>query len=131
MSSRQAECSCGQLKVICEGDPVRISVCHCLACQRRTGAPFAQQARWPAEKVTIEGQATTFVRIGDAGGKATFRFCPMCGATVYFEVDRMPGFIAVPVGGFADPNFPTPIISFYEARKHAWVAVPDGVEHVD
>lgn len=131
MSSRQAECSCGQLKVTCEGEPVRVSVCHCLACQRRTGAPLAQQARWASENVKIEGQATTFVRVGDSGGKATFRFCATCGATVYFEVDRMPGFIAVPVGAFADASFPAPIISFYEARKHGWVTVPDSIEHVD
>ncbi|HEX9905358.1 MAG TPA: aldehyde-activating protein, partial [Propylenella sp.] len=36
MSTRRASCSCGQLSVTCEGEPVRISMCHCLACQRRT-----------------------------------------------------------------------------------------------
>lgn len=131
MSSRQAACSCGQLKVTCEGDPVRVSLCHCLACQRRTGAPFGQQARWPADKVTIEGAATTYVRTGDSGGKATFRFCPTCGSTVYFEIDKMPGFIAVPVGAFADPSFPSPVISIYGARKHGWVHLPDHVEPMD
>jgi hypothetical protein len=131
MVSRVAECSCGRLKVTCLGDPVRVSICHCLACQRRTGSPFAQQARWAASDVTVLGTATAFVREGDSGGKATFRFCPTCGATVYFEIDKMPGFIAVPVGAFADPTFPSPAISFYEARKHEWVSVPGTVEHVD
>ena len=131
MSSRQAQCSCGQLRVTCQGDPVRVSICHCHACQRRTGAPFAQQARWASGDVTVEGEATTFTRVGDSGGTATFRFCASCGSTVYFEVDKMPGFIAVPVGAFADANFPPPVISFYEARKHPWVAVPDNADHVD
>jgi hypothetical protein len=131
MSLRQAQCSCGQLKITCDGEPVRVSICHCLACQRRSGGPFAQQARWAADKVTIQGIATTFVRTGDSGGKASFRFCPTCGATVYFEIDKLPGFIAVPVGGFADPTFPSPVISIYEARKHRWVNLPDDVEHMD
>ncbi len=131
MSSRQAQCSCGQLKVTCEGDPVRVSICHCLACQRRTGSPFGQQARWPADRVKIEGSATTFVRVGDSGGTITFRFCPSCGSTVYYEIDDMPGVIAVPVGAFADPRFPAPIFSVYEARKHGWVKVPEDIEHMD
>lgn len=131
MTVRHAACSCGQLRVVCEGDPIRVSICHCHACQRRTGSPFSQQARFAAEKVRVEGSATSFVRVGDSGGSATFRFCPTCGATVYFELDKMPGMIAVPVGAFADATFPGPVLSFYEARMHHWVAVPDGVEHVD
>ncbi len=131
MVKRRAACSCGSLAATCEGEPIRVSVCHCTACQRRTGAPFGQQARWAAEHVTIEGSSTAFTREGDSGGRATFHFCPTCGATVYFTVDRMPGMIAVPVGAFADASFPPPVISFYEARKHAWVVLPSGVEHVD
>jgi hypothetical protein len=131
MSSRQAQCSCGQLKASCEGDPVRVSICHCLACQRRTGSPFGQQARWPADKVKIEGASTSYVRIGDSGATITFRFCPSCGSTVFYDIDDMPGLIAVPVGAFADPTFPPPVFSVYEARKHGWVKVPDEAEHMD
>jgi hypothetical protein len=131
MTSRRASCSCGQLSVTCEGEPLRVSICHCHACQQRTGSPFGQQARWPAEKVTVAGEATTYVRTGDAGGAITFRFCPKCGATVFFEVDKMPGSIAVPVGAFADATFPAPTFSMYESRKHPWVAVPDDFQHLD
>ena len=110
---------------------MRISICHCLACQRRTGSPFGQQARWPEGKVRISGQATTYLRIGDEGSRITFHFCPTCGATVHYELDTMPGLIGVPVGAFADPTFPPPTFSVYEARRHAWVKVPDSVERMD
>jgi hypothetical protein len=131
MTSRRASCSCGQLSVVCEGDPVRVSVCHCLACQQRTGSVFAAQARWPSERVRTEGRATEWARTGDAGSTATFRFCPACGATVYYTSDGMPGVVAVPVGAFADPGFPPPVFSVYEERKHAWVRMPEGIEHMD
>ncbi|AKU95336.1 Gfa-like protein [Labilithrix luteola] len=81
--------------------------------------------------MTFEGTSTAFVRTGDSGGTITYRFCPSCGSTVYYEIDKMPGLVAVPVGAFADPSFPGPIISVYEARKHAWVAVPETIEHMD
>lgn len=35
MTKRRAACCCGQLSVTCEGEPLRISMCHCLACPPR------------------------------------------------------------------------------------------------
>ena len=131
MTMREAQCSCGQLKVTCSYEPIRISMCHCLACQRRTGSPFAQQARWPRTQVSVEGTASEFARTGDDGGTATFHFCPTCGATVYYGISDQPDVIAIPVGAFADPTFPPPRVSVYETRKHAWVQVPPDAEHHD
>src|ERR1700752_519866 len=113
MSPRPAPCSCGQLSLVAEGEPVRISLCHCLACQRRTGSAFGVQARFPRKQVTVNGKSTSFVRIGDSGGRSTFYFSPNCGTTVYWELERLPAFIAIALGAFADPNFPKPRISVY------------------
>lgn len=118
-------CSCKQLKVTCTGEPVRVSLCHCLACQRRSGSVFSVQARFPSDSVTIEGRAQEYVIVGDEGGRATFRFCPTCGATVYFDNDTMPGSIAIPVGAFADPTFPPPRVTVYSARRHPWTVMPE------
>jgi hypothetical protein len=120
MVTRTASCSCGKLCVTCEGDPVRISMCHCNACQKRTGSVFGTQARFPREQVTIEGRSTTFTRLGDSGKPITFHFCPECGSTVYWEIANAPGLIAIAVGAFADPTFPPPRHSVYEERQHAW-----------
>jgi hypothetical protein len=35
----------------------------------------------------------------------------------------------VPLGVFADPQFPEPAFSVYERRKHAWVALSTDLEH--
>jgi hypothetical protein len=50
MTTRHAACSCGQLHLTIEGESVRISTCHCLACQRRTGAVFSNQASFRREQ---------------------------------------------------------------------------------
>ena len=131
MTTRRASCSCGQLSATCEGEPVRVSMCHCLDCQKRTGSVFGAQARWEQARVRVEGRASEWVRTGDSGGKATFRFCPTCGSTVYYEIDKLAGFIAIPVGAFADPGFPAPVFSVYEVRKHPWVGLPENIEHMD
>jgi hypothetical protein len=117
--------------VVARGEPVRVSMCHCLACQRRTGSTFGAQARFPSDQVTVEGRATQWSRSGDSGGKVTQHFCPTCGATVYYRLDGAPGFTAIPIGAFADPSFPAPRFSVYEAFRHAWTGMPDGIEHMD
>ena len=96
--TRTASCSCGQLRVTVTGEPVRVSVCHCLECQKRTGSVFGAQARFPAGAVTISGRSTEFVRISDKGTVITFRFCPDCGATVYYTMKGQEDLIAIPVG---------------------------------
>lgn len=131
MTQRLASCSCGQLTANARGEPVRVSVCHCLACQRRTGSPFAAQARFPEEAVTIEGRSTEYALVGDEGTTARFHFCPECGATVFYRMDAIPGFVAIPVGAFADPRFPPPSMSVYGIRQHAWVTLSDGIERLD
>lgn len=131
MTNYFASCSCGKLTVSAQAEPVRISICHCLACQRRSGSVFAAQARFPADAVTIEGRSTEYALTGDEGTTARLHFCPECGATVFYFMDAIPNMVAVPVGAFADPNFPQPHVSVYEVRKHRWVGLPDDIEHID
>ena len=131
MTTRTASCSCGNLRLTCEGEPERVSICHCLACQRRSGSAFAAQARFQRAKVIIEGPSSEFARKGDSGAVARFQFCPTCGSTVHWTLDEVPEQIVVALGAFADPAFPPPSLSVYEARRHTWVAVPENVEHLD
>ena len=130
MPTRFASCSCGELSAQVQGDPVRVSICHCLACQRRTGSPFGQQARFLREQVTVGGPSTAYTRTGDEGTRATFQFCPRCGATLYYEMEALEAWVAIPVGAFADPGFPAPTVSVYEERMHGWVQPPADAEHI-
>jgi hypothetical protein len=142
-TTRKASCNCGQLRVTCLGpDPERRSMCHCYVCQKQTGSAFSIQARFPKEQVTIEGKSTAWkfpiegapavtYRNCDSTG-VTFHFCPVCGSTVYYELDAAPDFIGVKVGAFTDPTFPPPMISGFEEYRFPWamnvaaLAMPGG-----
>jgi hypothetical protein len=129
--TQTASCRCSQLKATVTGEPVRVSVCHCLNCKKRSGSVFAVQARWPAEQVDIEGRSKTFDKAGDSGNVATFHFCPDCGSDVYYIIDgKFDGLIAIPLGAFDDPYFLTPAFSVWEERKHDWVEIKGDVEHI-
>jgi hypothetical protein len=133
MTDRTASCRCGQLRASVTGDPVRVSVCHCLNCKKRSGSAFAAQARWPTAQVHIEGSSKTFVMVADSGNSATFHFCPECGSDVYYVNDgKFDDQIAIPLGAFDDPFFLQPRFSVWEERKHDWLEIlSDEVEHFD
>ncbi|WP_166038286.1 GFA family protein [Sphingosinicella sp. YJ22] len=129
MTARTASCLCGQLKAECTGDPFRISVCHCLDCKKRSGSAFAYQARWPEAQVRISGEHMEWERVSDAGNKTRFYFCPQCGGTIAYRNEGFPDALAIPVGGFADVDFPAPGVSVFEERKPGWLEIKgDGIE---
>lgn len=126
--TRRAACRCGQLTAVIEGEPVRVSVCHCHACQRRTGGPFSAQARFAETGVTLSGDWQVWERVADSGRRASYRWCPACGATVAYTNEDAAGVIAIPLGAFDPGDVPAPKVSVFEERKQPWVTIT-GTEH--
>jgi hypothetical protein len=125
-----ARCVCGAVAISLPGPSGLVVACHCIDCQRRTGAPFGIGAFYPVEVVTTSGTPKEFVRAAASGGKVRSYFCPDCGSTVYWKADKLPGMIGVAVGTIADPKYPAPARSIFEQSKHAWVEVNGAaVEH--
>jgi len=125
MTKRSAQCACGQLQAVCNGEPSLVSVCHCRDCQRRTGSAFGIAAFYDAERVEISGASKTFTRPSDTGFPVTFHFCPECGTSLYWLPARKPGQIAIAGGAFADPGFPAPTKNAYPERRLPWVTDPE------
>jgi hypothetical protein len=124
---RTASCQCGQLSATCTGDPIRVSVCHCYDCQRRSGSAFAVQARFPADVVTITGEHKVYAQVSASGNRADFHFCPNCGGTLWYHALPDRALYAIPVGAFADKDFPTPEYTVWVERKHKWVTIGEEV----
>jgi hypothetical protein len=101
-----------------------VSLCHCLACQKRTGSTYGLGAFFARAQVKPSGATTAYTRTGDSGHDVTFHFCPSCGSTVYWEPARRPDIVAVAVGAFADPSFPAPTQAVHDVHRHEWVVVP-------
>ena len=126
-----ARCSCGAVSLLLPGPTRLVAACHCIDCQRRTGAPFGVGAFYPVEVVTVSGAPKEYVRAAESGGMVRFYFCSVCGSTVYWKADNLPEMIGVAVGAIADPSFPAPIRSVFEQSKHAWVGIDGaGIEHL-
>ena len=123
-----ARCSCGAVTLTLPEPSKLVVACHCLDCQRRTGAPFGVGAFYQVDVVAISGTPKEFTRDAASGGKVHSYFCPNCGSTIYWRADNLPSLIGVAVGAFADPNHPGPVRSVFEQSKHHWVQIDGAVE---
>jgi hypothetical protein len=118
--TRHAACSCGQLHLTIEGEPSRISMCHCLECQRRTGAVISNQAHYRLEQVSFAGKTSAWTRRAESGNALTYHFCPTCGSNVFWENEGFPGHVTVAIGNFGA----APTIAVWEETRHPWVLLP-------
>ena len=120
--TRTAHCTCGQLRAECRGDAVRISICHCLECKRRTGSAFGHNVTFPETQVSLLGSFTTYRRSSDDGRWVESSFCPICGVSIFYRIEAQPAMISIPGGTFEDPlsRALTPRIEVYEERAATW-----------
>lgn len=125
---REAACACGGLKVVVRGDPALVSTCCCQQCQRRTGSFYGVTLFFEADQVVErQGAESVFRRTGESGKPLDFRFCPSCGATVWWTAGARPGRVMVAGGAFADPTLPPPERIIWTEHRHPSVCVPDGM----
>jgi hypothetical protein len=123
------QCHCGALRVIATGEPDRVYLCHCKACQRRTGSAFHFGVTFPKARVRLDGERKVYERDADSGYRIRFHFCPNCGSTLYWEGDRNPAVCGVAVGAFDPSAFSPPSDSIWEESMHPWLGMPPKMDH--
>ena len=123
-----ARCQCGQLTATVTPDAAAQAgrvMCHCKACQRRTGSPFGMMVYVPREGVTLSGEASEYTRTADSGDDLTHGFCPVCGTPFWLVTAKHPAAIGIASGAFGGSDIGPPHRSVFEENRHAWVAVPE------
>jgi hypothetical protein len=123
-----ARCHCGALRAHVTGAPLRNSLCHCLACRRRTGAPVHWGAYFPPDAVRLEGESRAYTRAAESGARLTFRFCPTCGTNIFWRNDCTPDRVGIAAGCFAGLPFPEPTEAVRECQKLPWIETPGVTE---
>ena len=122
---RTAQCHCGSLRAVVSGEPRINNLCHCRLCQRRTGSIIHAGAYFLKAEVRCEGPAKVYSRVGESGSEVRFHFCPECGSSVYWELEKAPEMLGIAVGCFADADFPAPTFSVFEEEgRHPWLGLP-------
>ena len=120
--SRTAACSCGTLSITVTGEPVKISACHCISCQKRTGSAFSVAVFYPASQALVHGPSGIYTRPGDSGQPVEFHFCRECASTLFWYPAFRPGWVGIAIGCFDDRTL-APTQAVYEHERRAWVTI--------
>lgn len=108
-------CLCGAVRVVAEGVPLRVGLCHCMDCRKHHGALFHASAIFPEGQVVVTGEAR------DWEGRF---FCPVCGSSVF---SRSPGEVELHLGALDEVGRFAPTYELWTARREGWLPAFPGV----
>jgi hypothetical protein len=125
--TRTAQCCCGACELEAEGEPVMNAICHCDSCKRRTGSAFGWSAYFrDAAIVARRGPLTLYEPPRALPGTQRW-FCGVCGTTLYWTSGEfMAGHTGVAGGCFVAEPLGAPTITATDAKRCAWVGLPEG-----
>lgn len=127
-------CVCGAVRFKATGEPQRVTVCHCLWCQRRTGTAFGVEAVFDQAQVEILGEVVARYRhVSDESGRwLDIEFCRRCGSNLGFTLEAVPELRTLPAGAFDDPGWITTerhqFRHVYTRSKRDWSDLSSAVE---
>src|SRR2546423_666345 len=114
------KCLCGRCSYVIEGDPVVVAHCHCLDCQRLSGAGHATGAMFSTEGIRLSGEMASFSLTSENGNTVTRLFCSTCGSPLFGKNSGMPGFMTVTLGTLDDPNALVPQLALFARTRRNW-----------
>ena len=102
-------CLCGAVRFEARGEPYRVGICHCMDCRKHSGSLFGAFAIFPAEAVTISGDAASY---------RDRSFCPKCGSPVF---GRWGDEIGLHLGSLDAPSQLKPSYELWMRRREGWL----------
>lgn len=101
---------CGRAQYVARGEPLRVTVCHCRWCQRRTGTAFGIEVVFARDAIAFSGQqARRYRHHSDESGRwLDVYFCEHCGCNLGFTLEAVPNVRTLPAGTFDDPSWMSP-----------------------
>lgn len=122
--TRTGRCNCGAVRIEARGEPVRVGICHCLACRRETGGPFMAFAVFPAEAVTVIGETKAW-----RGTTDDRQSCPTCGSALVSTSDSAEVEVRLGCLDMA-PSDLTPTYELFVIRREPWLpSIPLAAQH--
>ena len=118
--SYRGSCLCGDVKYTIDGEPSKISHCHCAMCQKQHGAAFATYVTVPRSVLTYEQGADALTCYRSSPGVQR-KFCGRCGANIEWCSDERPDQVAIALATF-DSHYAPKVDNipniYWESKAH-------------
>ncbi len=124
---RRGGCTCGAVRYVVEGGPLRVGLCHCMTCRKRHGAPCNAFAAFRPGKVRVEGRTLDWM----SSEHGRYHGCAVCGSPLFWTADGDDE-IEIHLGGLDEPGQFSPQYEIWVKRREPWMMplpVPQYVEN--
>jgi hypothetical protein len=124
-------CQCGAVRYALGAPPERVHLCHCRACQKAVGGPFAALA--PVRRIDFawtRGTPSSFA----SSSIAHRDFCASCGTFLSFRYNDSE-WISVTLGSLDRPHDVRPVRHWGVESRLSWIdtlaSLPAGITEAD
>jgi hypothetical protein len=120
-------CACGAVRFTCTSAPVTMLNCHCMDCQRSSGAPFASGVLVLSSDLTVMGTPAAYALRASSGMQTTRNFCSICGTPLFTHGESNPAYTSIRfpcVDG--SPEF-RPMLDIWTSSSQPWVCLDRGI----
>lgn len=130
-------CVCGAVRFTTTGEPLRVTICHCTWCQRRTGTAFGTEVVFSANQVVLTSpEIARYRHVSDESRRwLEVEFCRRCGSNLGFTLEAAPGIRTLPAGTFDDPAWiradAYKMRHVYLRSRRAWSDLSSSVEQYE
>lgn len=126
--SHTGRCACGAITLSIEGKPIATRQCWCRQCQQIAAGGPTQNAIFPTEAVTINGQLGQSEWRAASGNTLTHRFCPGCGTQIYAQSSARPHLMTVRFGALDEPHGLHPQAAIWTSEAPDWAQIDPAIE---
>ena len=115
-------CMCGEIRYQAKAPPQSSTICYCVWCRHSAGAVSVAWLTFRAEDFAVtKGQPASY-----ASSPGVVRtFCPRCGTSLTYKLERRKGEIDVTTGSTDRPEDYPPDGAVFPSHKVAWDVLPD------
>lgn len=124
---RTGRCLCGSSSYEIDGDPIVVAHCHCVDCQRLSGAGHTTGAMFPEAQVRMSGPIASYELLSEAGNTVRRGFCSTCGSPLFGMNSGMPGFITVTAGTLIRSDDLAPEVAIFARSRRSWDAADPAI----
>lgn len=120
---QEGGCVCGKVRYKVTSAPLVVNCCHCRWCQRETGASFALNAIYEADRVVHIASEPLVTKIPSVSGKGQLiARCPDCFVVIWSNYSFDGPFTRIlRVGTLGKPDLMPPDAHIFTDTKQPWV----------
>ena len=128
----KGSCLCGAVRFSVSQPVTELRACHCVHCQKTSGAAGSVNAVLPASAFKItRGTPKRYAAKADSGRTLMRYFCGDCGSPIYSHRETTPETVVVRAGAFDNPPPMTIGTHIWTKSKRPWATIDPSCKQLE